>query len=224
MDIHAVPGGDPILGAVIAMFFIVFGAIVAFALTSATFPRSASPYVAESRILAPWIGWPAEVNQWINWVVGFNLLPSTYFLFMALIPGLYAMGVSSGNPGLIVASTWLISDVRPTLIIGEVFLIGCLFLAIGGTRKLMQFQLIVTAISFIVTALIIGLYATTSSAHFMELVPKYLGNTYNGIVAAGNSQVPSMMVPISYQPYPLLVAAAFSAGSVNTYWNAYGGG
>jgi amino acid transporter len=220
-----VSGGDAVIGAAVGGLLTLLGPILAYAMASATFPRSAAPYVTESRVLAPWIGWPGEFNMFftvIFWIPG---LVSGTLLYTALIPGLYATGISSGNPGLISAANWLMADIRPTLIIGEVFLILVTLIAVSGTRRLVTyFQLPVTIISFIAAALIIGLLATTTHAQFVALVPKYLGNTYDGILAAGMSQLPSMMVGTSFLLYPVLVSAAFSQGNSNSYWNSYGCG
>jgi hypothetical protein len=43
----------------LACIFSVFGTIFSYALTCATFPRTDSPYVTQTRVLAPWIGWPS---------------------------------------------------------------------------------------------------------------------------------------------------------------------
>jgi len=216
----AIPGGDPIIGIVIACIFSVFGTIFSYAMTCATFPRTDSPYVTQSRVLAPWIGWPSETLMWFGWVIALALYPSGFFIFLALIPSLYAMGTSTGDVGLIATANWLMSDPMPTLILGTIFLIFCLFIAIAGTKTLVRtFQLPVTVIMFIMIFLMLGLFATITPAHFAELMPKYLGNTLEGIVSAGKD-LPSM-VPISYDFYPLMAAAAFGAGSANTYWAGY---
>ena len=216
----AIPGGDPIIGIIVACIFSVFGTIFSYALTCATFPRTDSPYVTQTRVLAPWIGWPSETLMWFGWVIALALYPSGFFIFLALIPSLYAMGISSGNVGLIATANWLIADPMPTLILGTIFLIFCLAVAIAGTKTLVRtLQIPITVVMFIMIFLMLGLFATMTPAHFAELMPKYLGNTLDGIVSAGKD-LPSM-VPTSYEFYPLMAAAAFGAGSANTYWAGY---
>jgi len=216
----AIPGGDPIIGIVMACIFSIFGTIFTYALTCATFPRSDSPYVTQSRVLAPWIGWPSETLMWFGWVIALALYPSGFFVYMALIPSLYAMGTSTGDTGLIATANWLMADPMPTLILGTLFLIFCLIIAVAGTKILVRaFQYPITVIMFIAIFLMIGLFATMTPARFAGLMPKYLGNTLEGIVSAGKD-LPSM-VPISGDFYPLMAAAAFGAGSANTYWAGY---
>jgi amino acid transporter len=63
------------------------------------------------------------------------------------------------------------------------------------------------------------LFATSSKEQFAALIPKYLGNTYDGIIQAGKD-LPTM-TPLSYAFPAVMGAAGFSAGSANTYWNAW---
>jgi basic amino acid/polyamine antiporter, APA family len=216
----AIPGGDPIIAIVIAALFSIFGTCSSYAMTAATFPRSGSPYVTQSRVLAPWIGWPSEALMWFGWIVALALYPSGFFIYLALVPSLYAMGISSGNAGLIATASWLMADPTATILLGTVFLLFCLGIAIAGTKVLVRsFQLPITVIMFIAIFVMIGAFAAKSPEQFAALMPKYLGNTREGIIAAGKD-LPSM-VPISGAFYPLMAAAGFTAGSANTYWNAY---
>ncbi|HKM78115.1 MAG TPA: hypothetical protein VJZ03_03490 [Candidatus Bathyarchaeia archaeon] len=61
-----VPNADIVTACIGGFLLVVFGDIVVFAMTTATFPRSASPYVAESRVLHPSVGWPSEVSNWLS--------------------------------------------------------------------------------------------------------------------------------------------------------------
>jgi len=93
-------------------------------------------------------------------------------------------------------------------------------IAVSGTRRLVRdFQLPITVVMFIAIAVIVWLFATTSKDQVMQLVPKYLGNSYSGILQAG-STLPTM-VPTSWAFPAVMGAAGFSAGSANTYWNAW---
>src|SRR5208282_6474171 len=60
----AIPGGDPTIGIALGCVFGIFGYLTAYAFCAATFPRSGSPWVLQSRVLTPWIAWPSEMLQW----------------------------------------------------------------------------------------------------------------------------------------------------------------
>jgi amino acid transporter len=219
----AIPGGDPIVGIVLGCLFGIFGYMTAYAMSAATFPRSGSPWVMQSRVLSPWIGWPSEALMWFGWVVALALYPSGFFAYMCLIPGLYAMGISGANPALIATANWLISDPNPTFVLGTLFLIFCMLIAVSGTRRLVRdFQIPVTVVMFIAIFVMIWLYATTSRAQLVGLIPKYMGNTYQGILDAGKG-LPSTG-NISWGFDAVMGAAGFSAGSANCYWNAWNSG
>lgn len=215
-----VPGGDPIVASALGLFFNLFGSVMAYALVSASFPRTAAPYVAQTRVLAPWIGWPTEVCYWLGWIMFLPQLPTTFFLYFSLIPGLYAMGVSSGNASLIGMVNWLIADVTPQVVIATVFTVFIAWLAIIGTKRLVRdFQVPVMVVHFLCLFLMIGIFASSTREQFVALTPKYLGNTFQGILDAG-ATLPTM-VPISYGIYPILASASFFTGQNNTFNNAY---
>jgi len=217
----AIPGGDPTVGIVLGCVFGILGYISAYAMSAATFPRSGSPWVMQSRVLTPWIGWPSEVLMWLGWVVALALYPMGMFIWTALVPGLYAMGYSSGNADLIAMANWLGADPIPTVVLGTIFLIFCTLIAVSGTRRLVRdFQIPITIVMFIAIFTMIWLFATTSTERVMQLTPKYFGgNTYDAIVGAGQG-LPTM-VPIEWSFFAVMGAAGFSAGSANTYWNAW---
>jgi len=216
----AIPGGDPTIGIALGCVFGIFGYITAYAISAATFPRSGSPWVMLSRVLSPLIGWPFEALMWFGWIVALALYPSAFFIQFALMPGLYAMGVSSGNAGLQAAAMWLLAEPAAAFVLGTVFLIFCVLIAVSGTRRLVRdFQIPITVIMFIAIFLMIWLYATTSKDQLIALIPKYLGNSYDGIIEAGKD-LPTR-VPIDYGFAAVMGAAGFSAGSANTYWNAW---
>jgi APA family basic amino acid/polyamine antiporter len=217
----AVPGGDPTVGIVLGCIFGIIGYISAYAMSAATFPRSGSPWVMQSRVLSPWVGWPSEVLMWLGWVVALALYPSGMFIWTALIPGLYAMGYSSMNPGLIAMANWLGANPLPTVVLGTIFLIFCMLIAVSGTRRLVRdFQIPVTIVMFIAIFTMIWLYATTSKEQLIALAPKYLGGLKYDEIAGAAKGIPQG-APISWSFAAVMGAAGFSAGSANTYWNAW---
>lgn len=219
----AVPGGDPLLATVLGFIFSVVGTIVSYALLSATFPRSAAPYVATSRILHPAIGWPAEALMWVGWILALALYPS-FMTTWGLVPGLYTMGISSGNPGLVSAALALTKPFG-VLVVGTVFLLVCLVVTVLGTRRLVRtFQLPVTVIMFIGIFFILALWVGTSSAQLDSVLPTYLGSNSTAILSYAKSNYASAFLPLTLAPIPILFSLGFTAGSFNTYWNAYASG
>lgn len=219
----AVPGGDPLISTVTGFIFSVLGTILSYALLSATFPRSAAPYVATSRILHPAIGWPAEVLMWVGWILALALYPS-FMTTWGLVPGLYTMGISSGNQGLVSAALALTQPMN-VIAVGVVFLLICLGVTVLGTRRLVRtFQLPMTVIMFIGIIAIIALWAGSSSAQLDSVLPTYLGKDSATIVSYAQSTYPTGFTPVSYAALPLLFSLGFTAGSFNTYWNAYASG
>ena len=219
----AVPGGDPLTSTVTGFIFSVLGTILSYALLSATFPRSAAPYVATSRILHPAIGWPAEVLMWVGWILALALYPS-FMTTWGLVPGLYTMGISSGNQGLVNAAIALTQPMY-VIAVGVVFLLICLGVTVLGTRSLVRtFQLPMTIIMFIGIFAIIAIWAGSSSAQLNSVLPTYLGKDSATIISYAQSTYPTGFTPVAYTAIPLLFSLGFTAGSFNTYWNAYASG
>lgn len=219
----AVPGGDPLVSTVDGFIFSVAGTIVSYALLSATFPRSAAPYVATSRVLHPAIGWPAEVLMWLGWILALALYPS-FMTTWGLVPGLYTMGISSGNPGLVTAALDLTQPVY-VIAVGVVFMLICLAVTVLGTRSLVRtFQLPMTIVMFIGIFVIIALWLGSSSAQLTSVLPTYLGTNSTAILSYAQSNYGTSFIPLTLAPIPILFGLGFTAGSFNTYWNAYASG
>jgi len=219
----AVPGGDPLVATLLGFFFSVVGSIVSYALLSATFPRSAAPYVATSRILHPAIGWPAEALMWVGWILALALYPA-FMTTWGLVPGLYTMGISTGNPGLVSAALALTQPFG-VLAVGTVFLLICLVVTVLGTKRLVRtFQLPMTVVMFIGIFAIIAVWVSTSSAQLNSILPTYLGTNSTAILSYAKSNYAPAFTPLTWAPIPILFSLGFTAGSFNTYWNAYASG
>jgi len=151
----AVPGGDPLLATVGGFLLSVVGSIVSYAVISATFPRSAAPYVANSRVLHPAIGWPVEFLMWLGWILALALYPS-FMLTWGIVPGLYTMGISTGNQALVNAAVTVTQPIW-VLLIGTVFFLIALGVAVTGTKRLVRtLQLPMTIIMFIAIIVIVA--------------------------------------------------------------------
>lgn len=219
----AVPGGDPLLATVMGFVFSVVGSIVSYALLSATFPRSAAPYVATSRVLHPAIGWPAEALMWVGWILALALYPS-FMITWGLVPGLYTMGISSGNASLVSAALALTQPFW-VIVVGAIFLFICLAVTVLGTKRLVRtFQLPMTIIMFIGIFVIIALWVGSSSAQLSNVLPTYLGSNSSTIISYAKSNYAPAFTPLTLAPIPILFSLGFTAGSFNTYWNAYASG
>jgi len=219
----AVPGGDPLLATVGGFLFSVVGSIVSYAVISATFPRSAAPYVANSRVLHPAIGWPVEFLMWLGWILALALYPS-FMLTWGIVPGLYTMGISTGNQALVNAAVTVTQPIW-VLTIGIVFFLIALGVAVTGTKRLVRtLQLPMTIIMFIAIGVIIAYWATASTSSLDAVLPKYLGQNHTAITAYAHSNYASASAPYSLALLPVLFSIGFTAGSFNTYWNSWAAG
>lgn len=216
----AVPGGDPLFAMLGGYLFGVFGTLVTFAMISATFPRSAAPYVATSRVLHPAIGWPAEVLQWIGW----GPLGCTFageLITWALVPGFYTMGVSSGNPALI-ATAYALGQPLWVFIVGTVIFTLIFAVSVLGTRRVVRtFQLPITVLMFIGIIGVMILWSSGSPAQLQALLPKYLHTDYNSIISTAKSSFPVSMAPYNYGSLTILMGLGFTVGAFNSYWNSW---
>jgi amino acid transporter len=217
----AVKGGDLMLAILGGWLFTMFGSLISYSMISATFPRAAAPYVANSRILHPAIAWPAEVCHWFGWILALALYPG-FMLTWAIVPGLYAIGVSSGNKAFIDAAFTIATQPEWAILVGLLLLVPSSLITVLGTRKLVRtFQLPITIIMFIAIFVVIGLWATTTKSQLEMALMKYLHKDPVSIIAEAKAISPDFMIPPIYAFVPIMAAIAFTAGSFNTYWNAF---
>jgi len=217
----AVKGGDLMLAILGGWLFTMFGSLISYSMISATFPRAAAPYVANSRILHPAIAWPAEVCHWFGWILALALYPG-FMLTWAIVPGLYAIGISSGNKAFIDAAFTIATQPEWAILVGLLLLVPSSLITVLGTRKLVRtFQLPITIIMFIAIFVVIGLWATTTKSQLEMALMKYLHKDPVSIIAEAKAISPDFMIPPIYAFVPIMAAIAFTAGSFNTYWNAF---
>jgi len=220
----ATPGGDAIIGSIGGVLFTVFGAIVVFAMMAATFPRSASPYVANSRVLHPAIGWPAEVMMWMSiGPLGIGVL-ATALISAALVPGLYTMGVSSGNASL-VSAAFALTQPFWIAVLGVVVVLGTMALVIRGTRTLVHsFQLPMTILTLIGTVVLLIYWASANLTNLQAVLPKYTNVGYADILNYANTNYSSAMVPVSFAAIPVMSSILYTVGAFNSYWGVWAAG
>jgi amino acid transporter len=161
--------------------------------------------------------------MWVGWILALALYPS-FMTTWGLVPGLYTMGISSGNPGLVSAAIALTQPMN-VIAVGVVFLLICLAVTVLGTRRLVRtFQLPMTIIMFIGVFAIMALWIGSSSAQLNSVLPTYLGKDSATIISFAKITYPSGFIPVTFAVIPLLFSLGFTAGSFNTYWNAYASG
>ena len=98
------------------------------------------------------------------------LYPS-FMITWGLVPGLYTMGISSGNPGLISAAIALTHPVN-VIVVGAIFLLICLAVTVLGTKRLVRsFQLPMTIIMFIGIFVVVAVWISGSSQQLSSVLP-----------------------------------------------------
>lgn len=216
----AVKGGDLMLAILCGWLFTMFGSLISYSMISSTFPRSAAPYIANSRIIHPAIGWPTEVLMWLGWIMALALYPG-FMITWALVPGLYTIGVSSGIKAFVDAA-FALTQPEWAVLAGFLMLVPTSLIAALGTRKLVRtFQLPITIIMFIAIIILIAIWATTSRPQLEAVLPKYLRTDINSIITEARSSYRDAMILPVYAFIPVMAAIAFTAGSFNTYWNSW---
>jgi len=151
------------------------------------------------------------------------LYPS-FMITWGLVPGLYTMGISTGNTGLVNASLALTQPFW-TIVVGTIFLLICLVVTVLGTRRLVRtFQLPMTIVMFIGIFVIIALWVSASSAQLSNVLPTYLGSNSSAIISYAKSNYAPAFTPFTLAPIPILFSLGLTAGSFNTYWNSYASG
>jgi amino acid transporter len=219
---YAVPGGSPTIASIAAFLFGAFGYLTAFAFISATFPRSGSPYVAQSRILHPSIAWPAEIMLWLSILSFAALIPSAYVIQWGLGPGLFVLGKMLGNEALMAAASWTTTP-EGIIIVGTIFLLISLIPAILGVRVLLRtFLAPLFALGIIGLLVAIGILASSNTAQFVEALTKFEPNLrYDELVSIGKELKPDAFVPVSLSLGTFLAALGMTIGTTNSYWNAW---
>jgi len=219
-----VPNADIVTACIGGFLLVVFGDIVVFAMTTATFPRSASPYVAESRVLHPSVGWPSEVSNWLSFTPLGLAGNGIILVSVGLVPGFYTLGVSLHNSSL-VSLAFAVSQPLWSTVLIEALILITLAIAILGTGALVRtFQLPLTIVMFIGTFVMMGYWTTGSLTHLQALLPEYTNQSYTSIINYARATYPAAMGPISFAPIVVLTAVAFTVGSFNSYWGAWAAG
>ncbi|MEM3157058.1 MAG: amino acid permease [Nitrososphaerota archaeon] len=219
---YAVPGGSVTLASIAAFLFGVFGYLTAFAFICATFPRSGSPYVSQSRILHPSIAWPAEIMLWLSILSFAALIPSAYVIQWGLAPGLFVLGRMLGNEALMAVASW---TTTPTgiIVIGTIFLLISLIPAIMGVRVLLRtFLAPLFALGIIGLLVSIGVLLSSNTSQFIESLTIYEPNLrFEELVTIGKELKPDAFVPVTLSIGTFLAALGMTIGTTNSYWNAW---
>jgi amino acid transporter len=218
---YATAGGDVVLGSIGGLLLNVFGNIVVFAMITSTFPRSGSPYVANSRVLHPALAWPAEVCMWMSQgPLGLGTL-AVGLISAALVPGLYTMGVSSGNASL-VSAAFALTQPMWMATLGVVVVLGTMAFVIWGVKAIVHsFQLPMTILMIVGAAVLLVYWASANLTNLQAVLPKYTSVSYSAILTYASTNYSSAMVPISYAGIPVMMSILFTVGAYNSYWGSW---
>ena len=218
---YAVPRMDAKL-AVFGVFLLgVFGYLTTYAMLTASWPRSGAPYVAETRILHPSIGFMSEMGLVVCIIASWGIVPSTLLIYWGLMPGIYTAGLLGNNPGLISLSAQL-ADPLWMSVIGTIFYLATLIPCILGTKKMVRnFQIPMTVITLSGVFAMIILLAVTTQTAFVDRFSTLIGQSPTAIVTAAQETVPDALLPVLFTPIIILMGLGVCGSSTNTYWNAW---
>ena len=219
---YAVPGGSVRLATVGAFLFGAFGYLAAFALMSASYPRSAAPYVATSRIIHPSIGWSLDVMVWLQSTLFIGIIPASYLVGWGIAPGLYVYGVMTGNSAVQSFAAWAGSPVG-VLAIGTIFLIVTVIPSIISVRaSVRHLQTPLFVLSMLGTVLTVGILLSSSHTQFVSAFKQLEPNLQlDNLVPMAKQLNPGAFVPVSFAFGTLAAALGMTIGTTNSYWGSW---
>lgn len=218
---YAVPGGDVVFNTFLGMMCGILGYVTAIAMLSASMPRSGAPYVIQSRILHPSIGFAMETMMWLALCPAMASYATAYINFWALAPGLYVLGQTTGNPALVEISSVITTPIWSTAI-GTAFLLFTFLVAVLGVRLLLRYyQRILFAVYLVGLVVMFAVLATSNHADFVSKFNAFVGQNYDDIISIAKNAYPYAFAPVAYTAAILLPALGMTGGTTNTYWTSY---
>jgi amino acid transporter len=223
-DLYWVPGGDYVTATVIGTVLAIFIGLSYAGLTS-IMPRSGGDYVFNSRILHPSVGFGFNFSLtfWELFTAAFSLY---YIPVFYLGPGLGALGYLSNNGAITNFSNTLFTSTN-VLIIGTLFNIFFLVLALLGTKATLRFINVTWIFATLSVLLTIGVLLATSHSSFVSIFDKTMAS-FGGPLSNGTSAYQAVITTAKSQGFTIppnvvsLPAIAIIAGGVIwTFWSTY---
>lgn len=154
-----------------------------FAMLSAAMPRSGGDYVYVSRILGPALGMMSSWNNTVWWVL-YGGVPSAFFAYYGLTPFFRALGVISGNAGLVDLGNAL-SEPTNVFLCGTVLIIAIVAVFALGLNTYFKIQNVLFVVAMVGTALTVVLLLLTGSDAFRAGLEARLGaGAYDAVLAS----------------------------------------
>jgi amino acid transporter len=177
------PGASMIVATLIAT---VFGLLIAacYALMAAVYPRSGAEYVFLSRSLNPAVGFAFSFNFafWQIFYVGLN---AAFLCQFALQPAIAALGIQTGNDGLLALGDWFGTGTG-LFVTGTVLILAVLGLHLLGAGKYFKWQRIGTwiAMASLAVTVVVLILAATGALNFQENFNAIAGTgAYDQVIA-----------------------------------------
>ncbi|HEX7313625.1 MAG TPA: amino acid permease [Pyrinomonadaceae bacterium] len=179
------PGGDIAIASLLAMVVMLFvGA--AYWFWTMTLPRSGGIYVFVSRGLSPPVGFALSFVETVCWLF-YNAVAGVLFATVGLASWLTALGMTTGNPGLINAARVLESPLSQFLL-GALLIILSGLLLISGTRRYFLVQKVTFVVAVAGTLLMVFCLAYYSRQDFIINFNRFMGTlgpeAYDKVIGA----------------------------------------
>jgi amino acid transporter len=180
--------------------------MLAYTMLCCSLPRSGADYVLISRIIHPAVGFAVSQTMYFACYFLWQAYTAWFVTEFCVTPGLIATGFLLNNPQLVQMGLWT-ADPVASYLMGAIFIIVCILILLPGMKIFFKVQWAVFILALIHTFVMIGVFATSSQAQFVE--------TFNSFA--------HMFRPDITNPYQYIIDTAKAAGcDFHTPFSLYG--
>jgi len=222
------PGGDVLIALLIGTV-IGIPHLIAYAMLSASMPRSGGDYVFQSRILHPSLGFMIAMSAWVIWLFNWNAWGCIGSISVTFHPVLALLGTTTGNPAFLSAATWVQTTTGTVVISVMITVIGYLIM-LGGMRTLAKYNLFVLAGLLVGWLMLLAFTIPNSPQTFAPAFNRYLAqtganDTYQSMIesakTAGFNVSPQFswtntlgIVPLTYSVFVWFFWSTYNSGEL----------